>query len=441
MFKHRLLLGWINDNSPTPLTGKPWPIIDIDDRTVRTYREFLQRAHSLNFTAVTIWGLFVSDAWPVPLVDSAFDERRRIVDQIMRIADETGIKVIHGFGAYGWGFQEIIRHDPTCARNEGRKVWGSVVEDNGLVMCYHEPSARDWMRKVIDLTVQDFGATGISLQAGDLGRCYCHQCRQMGDLEYYSRIVDETAMYARSLQPDILLGHSCWGVELDGPEEDLVRLGSHLDFLTDVTDQLAKRDRKSLAAKLNCTIGSLGGAVIVPPQRWERNRWFLPHARYSFDALRKLKDDGANAFEFFFGPLNNPQFGLMTHFVGRALESKSLNVEEVLSQSIEALYMAKSRSALNELVQICLEIEAAYLKARGHWPNGEFDFEPLRGEEPGRPIYLEAIPIDRRAAFCNQLETANRRVFGIYRSFHQEQDVLKIAECLTHMVQDLKSLI
>ena len=126
-----------------------------------------------------MWGLYASHAWTVPLKNALVPERRRLIDRILREADRVNLKVFYGLGVYSWGFEEIIQYDPTTARNEGRMAWGAYQPDNGVAMCYHSESARQWMRDIVDLCVKEVGTQGFGFQSGDLGRCYCAQCRRM----------------------------------------------------------------------------------------------------------------------------------------------------------------------------------------------------------------------------------------------------------------------
>jgi len=372
-----MLLGWINDNCPHALEGKPWPDISIDDTTFATYKAYFREAKDAGFNAFTLWGLYCSHAWPVPLNSPEIQARRKFIDEILNEAHKHGIKALFGIGVYSWGFDEIIKHDPTCARNEGRMVYGSIVPDNGVAMCYHEPSAREWMRKIIDFCVKDLGAKGFGFQPADLGRCYCHDCKLLSDIEYYTRVTNETAAYAKSIDKDLILGLSGWGVEIGGPIENTVKLAKDLDFVTNVSDQSAARGRafrKELAKKLPCSLGSLGGPVIVPPQRWDRDRWFFPHAALTGTNIRELGEDGGTAFEFFVGPLNNPQGELMLHFVGEQLQHPGARVEQTLGHVVDKLLKPKSSVGRKGIVDWLLAVEAAFVKGAGKLPGGEFDF-------------------------------------------------------------------
>jgi hypothetical protein len=442
MFDYRLLLGWINDNSSLPLTGKRWPIVDVDEQTVTDYTSFLRVARDYGYNGITLWGLYASHAWPVPLKSALVPERRRLIDRILKEADRMNIKVLYGLGVYSWGFEEIIKYDPTTARNEGRMAWGSFQPDNGVAMCYHSPSARQWMHDIVDMCVKEVGTQGFGFQSGDLGRCYCAQCRKLSDTEYHSRVIDETAEYVKREYPDQVLGLSAWGVDLGGGAEGLKPMTRHLNFLTDVTDQSARKGhdyRRLLTSTLPCALGSLGGAVIVPPQRWARDRWFLPHAEMTARSIRSLHEDGGRAFEYFMGPMNNPQYNIMTRFVGLLLNDPRQSCQQALSRVVEDLY-APTGGAAADIAGWLLEVERAYMTRVGDISSGEFDFEPLKGENAGEPIYLTHLSAESLAAYGNDLERLAKQIPALASACRRPEELNTIRRCMENVLLDVRQV-
>ena len=442
-FTHRLLLGWINDNSSRPLSGKRWPIVDMGEDTVLDYQAFLRVARDHGYTGITLWGIFASHAWSVPLRNSVTPERRRLFERIRAEADRLGIKVLYGLGVYSWGFEEIIRRDPTAARSEGRRAWGSFEPDNGVAMCYQSASARQWMRDIVDLCVEEAGTQGFGLQSGDLGRCYCHECRKMSDNEYHTRVVNETATYIRQRHPGQLVGLSAWGVDFGGGPRSLDEMASHLDFMTDVTDQAARRGggyRRAMASRLPCALCSLGGAVIVPPQRWARDRWFLPHADMTARSIRSLHDDGGRAFEFFMGPLANPQYNLMTRFVGLMLSDPTQTADQALSRVIEEVCDPRDAGTTERIVRWMLDVERAYFGRVGDVSSGEFDFEPLKGENAGGPVYLTRLPAGALAGYGADLERLAGMLPAMASGCRHPEVLLRIQRCLANVLVDVRQV-
>jgi hypothetical protein len=297
------------------------------------------------------------------------------------------------------------------------------------------------MRDIIDLCAKEVGTQGFGFQPADLGRCYCHECRHMADVEYYGRVVNETAEYVRANYPGQVLGVSAWGIDLGGGAEGLREMTQHLDFLTDVTDQSARQGRdyrRRLAASLPCALGSLGGAVFVPPQRWQRERWFLPHAELTGRNVRALYEDGGRAFEFFMGPLVNPQFAIMTRYVGRLLQEPTLSTEQTLAQVIEELCVPAEPSTTEAIVHWLLEVEHAYFSRHDTEPTGEFDFEPLKGEEAGEPIYLMSLSPERLSAYRNDLERLAPQLPAFAARCRQPEPLHAIARCLVNVLNDVR---
>ncbi|GCE20120.1 hypothetical protein [Dictyobacter kobayashii] len=149
-FRHRVLLGWINDISTIARKGKRWPIIDLDEQTLRDYRELFPILKQWGFDTVAIWGLFISHSWEPDIEHSISEERKRAIHKLLEMAHAQGIRVLGGLGLYSWGFEEIIRVHPEVARDEGRFCWGSFVANNGVAMCYNTEHSKVWQRKVID---------------------------------------------------------------------------------------------------------------------------------------------------------------------------------------------------------------------------------------------------------------------------------------------------
>jgi hypothetical protein len=262
----------------------------------------------------------------------------------------------------------------------------------------------------------------------------------MGDIEYYTKVTNETAAYARSIDNDLVLGLSCWGIELDGPIEATVQLARNLDFLTDVGDQTAAKGRafrKELASKLPCSLGSLGGPVVVPPQRWNRDRWFFPHAALTGTSIRELVEDGGTAFEFFVGPLDNPQGELMLHFVGEQLQHPGAPIGKTLGRVVDKLLEPRSAAARSAIVDWLLAVEAAFVKGAGKLPGGEFDFEPLKTESAGPPIYLDRLRGEALRAYRIDLARLKEHLPKMATQCGRPQMLRRIRACLTHVLRDI----
>ena len=440
-FVHKTLLGWINDPSTHPRRGERWPMIAMDQQTLDDYRELGQVMRDWGYDGITIWGLHVGHSWPCDL-DSAIAHQRDLRDRLLSGLREKGMRVIYGMGLYGWGFEEIIATHPEVARDEGRRAWGSVVPDNGVVMCLNRPQAAAWMERILNQLIDQCNVAGFGFQPGDLGRCFCRECRALGDAEYFTRVVTASVDQVRARLPKAIVSVSGWGMDF-GTESDwphLITMAQHLDSIVDVTDQSARQGgdyRQRLIRSLPCAWGSLGGTVLVPPQRWDRDRWFLAHARLTGERIRQLDADGGRAFEFFAGPLANPQYAIMTRFVGRMLNHPQDTVEQVLTVVVQDLFAPTTTATTEGLVEWLLAVEAAYFtRIAPAW--GEFDFEPLHGEQAGPPIYLQdRMDPASRASFGFELERLRITLETISSDCRHRSWCDIIDRCLGNMLIDL----
>jgi hypothetical protein len=218
-------------------------------------------------------------------------------------------------------------------------------------------------------------------------------------------------------------------------------MASHLDFMTDVTDQAARKGggyRREMAARLPCALGSLGGAVIVPPQRWARDRWFLPHADMTARSIRALHGDGGRAFEFFMGPLANPQYNLMTRFVGLMLSDPTQTAEQALSRVIEDVCGPRDVGTTAVIVRWVLDVERAYFSRAGDVSSGEFDFELLKGENAGEPIYLTRLSAGALAGYGADLERLGGMLPAMATGCQRPEELHRIQRCLANVLADVR---
>jgi len=96
-------------------------------------------------------------------------------------------------------------------------AWGTFQPDNGVAMCYHSESARQWMRDIVDLCVKEVARKALASSPA-IWALLLHAMRRLSDTEYHSRVIDETAEYIKLQHPKQILGLSAWGVDL-APEQ------------------------------------------------------------------------------------------------------------------------------------------------------------------------------------------------------------------------------
>jgi hypothetical protein len=436
-FEHRVLLNWINDISSVPRHGQRWPMIDLDDGLVQDYRDYIDESVKWGFNAFTVWGLFVNHAWPVDIV-SCYPERRRYVEAILNHAEKRGMRMMTGFGVYSWGFEEFIKHNPALKRSVMKRLWGNVRE-NGEVMCFHSPEAREAMERVADFALSA-GVHGFGMQAADQGRCICPDCAVYSDTAYYAEVCAHTARYIRGKAPDKLLSVSGWGMSLSGDREALVKLGKTIDYVTDVTGSSGapgSDQRRSLYAELPCAVGTVGGTIVVPPHGWDRLRWFFPHIRVNGEHIRALHGDGGRAMEYFTGVLSNPGDEVTLKAVGRLLQNPECTVDEAAAAAAEDVFGAADAQTAETLAGLMLLAEDAYFGWVAAPKDGEFDLEPLMAVDPGPPIYLRDKPREGLFVYADTLRDIEGRLRGLSSGVRKKDALERCLISIANTIADI----
>lgn len=380
-FRYRSLLGWITDQDSRPDENTAWPSMRLDETTMADYERTFDMMVETGFNQIVIWGLFVSDAWPLDITSAVTPQRGKLVERLVARASKRGIRVLNGLGVYSWGFRNIIAANPKL---------GPTSRE---AMCASEEESWDWMRKILDYTSTRFALDGVSMQSADRGRCTCDRCKRWTDAEYHSRINIRAAEYLRSKWPKQTLAVSGWGMNFEDPasQPHVVNLSSRIEYLIDVDGSTTRRDpayRKQFVRNLKCGMGTLGGPQVEPPQHWKRDRWFLPTARHNAQHLAALKADGGRACEYFFHILANPGDELTQHVVGLCLSQPDVAWEKHLDQSIRRIYRLSNSAEVTQLAEAFLAAEDAYFNNARPVRDGTISMEPLVGSSPGPAIYL-----------------------------------------------------
>jgi len=436
-FEHRVLLNWINDISSVPRHGKRWPMIDINDDLVEDYRKYIDEAVKWGFNTFTVWGFFVDHSWPVNITD-CYPQRKRYVDQILEHADKCGMRMITGLGVYSWGFEKLIKQNPALKRSAMKRNWGNLRENNEA-MCYHSPEARDVMAQVVDFVISS-GVGGVGMQAADQGRCICPDCSQYPDTAYYAEVCTHTAKYIRSINPDMLLSVSGWGMSLADDRDALHRLGQTVDYITDVTGsagQPGSQMRKSLYADMPCAVGSVGGVVVVPPHGWDRLRWFFPHIRVNGEHVRELHRDGGRAMEYFTGVLCNPADELTLKAVGYLLKNPECTVEDAAATAAADVFETANDKTASEIAGLMLLAEDTYFDWVAAPKNGEFDLEPLTAVDPGEPIYLLNKPAKSLKVYADTLRDIESSLYKLSSSVSKNEVMERCLISIQNTIKDI----
>jgi hypothetical protein len=430
-WRYRSLLGWITDLDSRPDAFAAWPSMRLEERDLEDYNRTFDMMAKTGFNQIVVWGLFVSDAWPLDIESAVTPERGRKVERLVEAAHQRGIKVLNGLGLYSWGFRKIIAANPQL---------GPTSKE---AMCASEPGSWEWMRRILDYTFTCFPLDGSSMQSADRGRCTCDRCKRWSDAEYHSRINIMAADYIRGKWKNQTLGVSGWGMNFEDPASKpfVVDLSRHIDYLIDVNGSTQKRDpgyRRKLIAELKCDLGSLGGPQVEPPQHWDRDRWFLPTVRHGAEHLNALRADGGQACEYFFHILANPGDELSQYVAGRCLSQPDVPWQQHMRRSLEEIYQTSAPAALDALGEAFLAAEDAWFDNVPKPLDGTISMEPLIGDKPGPPVYIQKrMNSSQRVACSAALTRVAERFRKLPGGLSSNPRFATILRCIANVQADL----
>ncbi len=465
-FKHRIAFGvWINDFRNDPLKHEDWPCVEIDTQTQNDFKGMMKFLKENGFTAVDIFGFLANHDWPENVHEVVTDERKKTVRKLIKIAHENNLKVIYGLGVYSWGFDSIIKNNPA--------VRGTSLQ----AMCGSKKESRQYMRNVVDFVGENFDFDGFHLEVADQGRCRCNLCSGETDVSYFNRLNRETAEYIRSRWPATFLlvntsGYLPWGDTIN-PEEyaSVYELGKCIDVIIDGGNHglfIAEEDRKMFIENLPCDYGTSGGFWVYPPQRWDRQRWFLPNFYHTAGHLEKLFMDGGRACEIYLGPLLNPGMELTLWCIGNYIQDIRKNPTAVLHNAIEKLYRPKNHTYTFKLAEFIGQAESAFfnnwspmrqpgipeelsdgIQSLFAWSEtkperatpGELFLEPLFGTHPGFPSYLVVhMTPGGRENYKKTLLSLVKGIDEIANGFHEREKVHRIRTCIENVLHDIEAV-
>jgi hypothetical protein len=393
-FDHRMLYGWISEFANRALPGV-WPQIPLDDGILADFDSYFDLCEEAGYNEVAIWGLCVDRQWPLDIRSAVDADRRARIVRLVDAAHRRGVKVYAGIGVYSWGFDAIVRAHPHLSRT------------NVHAMCPSVPDSHAWMERVVDFVVGSFDFDGLNMQSADQGRCTCPDCAGLGDMEYHARLYARVARYIHGRWPGRTLVMDNWGLDLSDPSDlsDLVAVSGLLGYAIDTGDSAGRAGRpyrRKLAAELACPFGTLAGLSVWPPQRWPREKWFLPTTLTNVDYLRGLYEDGGRAAEQFVTTLANPSGEVSLRFMGRLLCDVSADPEALLREAVAATYDPSGEAVLDGLVGVVRLAEAAYFDCSGREPGADLFFIDgglTPAQDPSPETYLRDMSRAGRAEY------------------------------------------
>lgn len=467
-FNKKIAFGaWINDIKNIPMANSNWPDVNIDDQTIKDYANLFKLLKESGYDSIDIFGLLVGHDWPPELETVLKNGRKEKVTEIIDLAHKNEIDVIFGLGIYSWGFDAIIRSDP------------EIQGTNKSAMCGSKEKSKKWQERVIKLIIDNFDIDGFHLEASDQGRCLCPECSKEGNVQYYSRLNKEAAIFIRERCTEkYLLVNDCaylpWGDYISKDEFKYVYdLGKHIDAFIDNGNHglfIREEDRKEFIKDLPCGFGSSGGFWIYAPQRWDRLRWFLPYVNKTGNFLKSLYSDGGRACEYYMGPTVNPGTEVNIYFGGLLLSNIDKEIGEILRLTLDKLYVPKNSEYLGIITEIFIDAENAFfdnwkpsikpfelpekfagdVETLRFWSEktpertipGELFLEPLVGLKPGEPIYLKNnMSEEGLRRYKTELEKISERVNKIKTGFDDSGRISRISECISNTIKDINQIL
>jgi hypothetical protein len=407
-YEYRIAFGaWINDMRNGPLPLENWPASRVDDETVDSVIRAMDVQAEAGFNVLDVWGLFATSAYPPDIVSVLTRERRSKLKRLFAAAKERGICMMFGLGLFTWGFDEIIKRDPTV---RGLDIAGVP---SAHAMCGAREESWGYLQKIIDMALGEFDFCGVHLESADQGWCHCSECAgKYGVVGYNVRINKRAAQYIRSKWPDKVITSIPinWLAVANGrrhftqeEKAEIIELSRHIDCFMDQGWRgtfIPASERKTFISQLHCDYGTSAGLWLYPSVRWDRCSYFLPYPKRTSQAIKEHFRDGARGCMFYQGPVVNPGTELTTAVGGRMLADTGLDIRDTIAEVIERYYKPKSAKALRTLAHIFERAEESYF---GEWTEerfaevqgtampGEFKLDELWGRSPGPATFLSNL--------------------------------------------------
>lgn len=454
-YDYRIAFGaWINDMRLEPLPLENWPAPQMDDETVRSTIAALELQSRSGYTHLDAWGFFVTHSWPLNLGAGIDDTRKRNVRKIIDAAHKRGMKIIYGMGTYSWGYEEIIKNDPSLA---ARLPDGTPLQ---TAMCDANPKSFEWVSRILDFVLTEFDMDGVHLESFDQGGCCCTQCAggPEGVVGYHCRINTKTADYIRSKWPNKLI--NVIPIGWVGPKQHftaehkamIIEMSRHIDGFYDQGwkgTYVADDERAQFVRDLHCAYGTSGALWLYPSHRFDRTSYFLPYTKRQGAGIKKHFEQGARGCMYYQGPANNPGVEVNVAFGGRILKEPGRELRDVLAETLGELYRPRNAAALDKLADIFERAEDAYF---GQWvmddhfdtaiggPPGEFYMDGLFGTSPGPAAFMSAehyLNAAGRAGYKEGLEAVLRDFLSIEGEF---KDAARVAALKRSIIVSLTIL-
>jgi hypothetical protein len=451
-YKYRIAFElWINDVRNEAMPQENWPYGELDDKTVDGILRALDVQSESGYNFVDFAGLWTTYAWPVDVGKVVDRDRQRRISGIINAAHERKMKVVcFPSGILNWGMDDILMANP------------SLQTDNKHELNPLNEGSWKWQYKVFDYVADNYDIDGYHLEAADQGRCGTTECMEQwpDNVAYYCYVTGKLADYLRHKYPSKILittvqGFGSWGRGFDeGQMSHLLELTNQVDCLFDQGHHgpyVPPEKWREFIPKLHCSFGNSGDIWIYPPQRWERNRWFLPYISRTGQHMKEFYQAGGRGVMYYQGPVENPSTEVNIAAGGRLMTNIGRSVEDVLAETLELIYRPKNPVALGKLVKIYQKAEGAYF---GQWDDkrileqlkvprpGELHLTNLFGASPGASSYLMEPFLDAngRLQYKQGLTEIYKDISQIEHEFNDQGRIARIRQGIDEALADINNV-
>ena len=436
-FDYRCVMGgWINDIGSVPKIEQ-WPSTNFDATVEREIIEFFGKMKDLRYNYIEFFGLFV-EHWESDFSKNISPQRDKIVRRMLAEAHKHNIKVLYVLGVYSLWFETIVRENP------------NVRGTHPNVICASKEASHQVMENFVDFLLSNYPFDGFHLESGDQGmRCNCDQCDQKDDLTYHVEVNKRMAQYVRTNWPDKIIEVYTPGVNKS--KEDWLQwkdASQYFDFIIDGDIFKSQADvaylfgcdsRKEIISALDCTYATRSGQWVWTPQRWRRDRWFLPLVAKRAKHYREAAEDGVRAMMIDCYPLVN--VGDEATFIASAklLEDPFRDVPSVLVETMDEMFAPKTSSICQELADLFWYAEKAYFANALCQENFEILLEPLFGKKPGPPTYLQArMYLSGLQEYKRSIIDIRSRLSRVKDEVGNKEKALRMDKSLSLVLQDIE---
>ena len=458
VYKYRIAFGaWINDMRNDPIPLQNWPAPHFDDEMINSMVQAMDVQSEAGFNHIDAWGLFATYGYP-PDIASVFTEEEHAskVRKLLKAAADRDMHFMFGLGLFSWGYDEIIRADPS--------VRG--VDHNGAphshAMCGAKEKSWKYVEKILDYALNNFDFHGVHLESCDLGCCMCPECAgRDGVVGYNVRLNIRAADYIKSKWPRQFVNTIPinWANGKHGPntgpftpegKRHIIELSKHIDCFMDQGWRgtfILPEERREFISSLHCDYGTSGGIWLYHCARRNRLSYFLPYPKGTGNAIKEHFADGARGCMIYQGPMINPAVEVNTAVAGRLLSDASRSIDDALAEAIELYYKPKTLTANEKLMGIYNKAEDAFFES---WPEaakknparpGEFHLEPLFGEHPQKSSYLtDYLDSQGRAEYRKGLMAILKDLSEIEEDFEDAGRIRRIKTCIIAVLVDIENL-